>query len=186
MIKKQQRRKSKQIKEKAERKEKEEKERVQKIEQEKADRIKKEEKAKIDAIKTNITITDIVGKDLIVADIGGSSDPYVKFWLIIDKKAQNDKETVKKQTTYVIENTLFPIWKNQSFNFQVPDHLVAKNTELFCEIWDKDLLSDDYMGQVTIPFTSFSESKVQEFTVLGKGDKADKPRGKLQITVQYN
>ena len=49
-------------------------------------------------------------KDLVAMDIGGTSDPYVKIYLLPDKK--------RKQETKVHRKTLNPVF-NETFKYEV-------------------------------------------------------------------
>ena len=49
-------------------------------------------------------------KDLVAMDMGGTSDPYVKIYLLPDKK--------RKQETKVHRKTLNPVF-NESFKYEV-------------------------------------------------------------------
>ena len=59
-------------------------------------------------------IKNILWQDLAVMDIGGSSDPYVKVYLLPEKN--------KKFETKVHRKTLEPVF-NESFRFQVQSKL---------------------------------------------------------------
>lgn len=58
----------------------------------------------------NLQVTVIQAEDLPALDMGGTSDPYVKVYLLPDKK--------KKFETKVHRKTLNPVF-NETFNFKV-------------------------------------------------------------------
>lgn len=82
------------------------------------------------------------GKDLIAADFGGKSDPYV-----IVTAAD------RQYTTKVHEKTLNPVWKEStSFSF------LSKIDKLRFEVYDKDkqpLGKDDPLGDCELDVTTF-------------------------------
>ena len=59
----------------------------------------------------------IQGKDLVAMDIGGTSDPYVKIYLLPREKH------LKKQETKVHRKTLDPVF-NETFKYEVK-HLIV-------------------------------------------------------------
>ncbi|KAF0041031.1 hypothetical protein F2P81_006929 [Scophthalmus maximus] len=73
-------------------------------------------------------------------DIGGTSDPYVKVWLM-----HKDKRVEKKKTV-TMKRCLNPIF-NESFPFDVPAH-VLRETTIIITVMDKDRLSrNDVIGK---------------------------------------
>src|SRR5688572_10814669 len=70
-------------------------------------------------------------------DKNGLSDPYFKIFF-------ND---TLKLTSQVIKKPLNPVWKEAAHN------VYDVNGMLMIEIWDKDLLRDDFMGYVEINIT---------------------------------
>ena len=63
-----------------------------------------------DFTSNQLTVGIIKATDLVGMDMSGTSDPYVKIYLMPDKK--------KKQETKVHRKTLNPIF-NESFQFKV-------------------------------------------------------------------
>ena len=63
--------------------------------------------------QNSILIVNIIqGKDLVAMDIGGTSDPYVKIYLLPREKH------LKKQETKVHRKTLDPVF-NETFKYEV-------------------------------------------------------------------
>ena len=61
----------------------------------------------------------IQGKDLVAMDIGGTSDPYVKIYLLPREKH------LKKQETKVHRKTLDPVF-NETFKYEVTFPIALK------------------------------------------------------------
>ena len=60
-------------------------------------------------------------KDLVAMDIGGTSDPYVKIYLLPDKK--------RKQETKVHRKTLNPVF-NETFKYEVSSTIHTFNASV--------------------------------------------------------
>ncbi|GIY29679.1 synaptotagmin 1 [Caerostris extrusa] len=90
----------------------------------------------------NLAVTVIQAEDLPGLDMSGTSDPYVKVYLLPDKK--------KKHETKVHRKTLNPVF-NETFNFKVPFAEITSKTLVFA-IFDFDRFSKhDQIGEVKIP-----------------------------------
>uniref|UniRef100_A0A8C7J156 Multiple C2 domains, transmembrane 2b n=1 Tax=Oncorhynchus kisutch TaxID=8019 RepID=A0A8C7J156_ONCKI len=74
------------------------------------------------------------GRNLVIRDRCGTSDPYVKFKL--------DGKTLYKSK--VVYKNLNPTW-NESFSFPVRD----LDQRLYIKVYDRDLTMDDFMGSMT-------------------------------------
>ncbi|XP_056595519.1 synaptotagmin-7 isoform X2 [Triplophysa dalaica] len=94
-----------------------------------------------------ITVNIIKARNLKAMDIGGTSDPYVKVWLM-----HKDKRVEKKKTV-TIKCCLNPIF-NESFPFDVPAH-VLRETTIIITVMDKDRLSrNDVIGKIYLSWKS--------------------------------
>ncbi|KAM6937404.1 synaptotagmin-7 isoform 2-T2 [Xenentodon cancila] len=94
-----------------------------------------------------ITVNIIKARNLKAMDIGGTSDPYVKVWLM-----HKDKRIEKKKTV-VMKRCLNPIF-NESFPFDVPAH-VLRETTIVITVMDKDRLSrNDVIGKIYLSWKS--------------------------------
>ncbi|XP_054633478.1 synaptotagmin-1b [Dunckerocampus dactyliophorus] len=111
-------------------------------------------------------------------DVGGSSDPYVKVYLLPDKK--------KKFETKVHRKTLEPNF-NETFTFKVPYTELGGKT-LVMTVYDFDRFSKhDAIGAVKIPMSSvdFSQS-LQEWRDLQKAEKEESERlGDICLSLRY-
>ncbi|XP_028298810.1 synaptotagmin-7b isoform X3 [Gouania willdenowi] len=87
-----------------------------------------------------ITVSINKARNLKAMDIGGTSDPYVKVWLM------NKDKRVEKKKTVVMKRCLNPVF-NESFPFDVPAH-VLRETTIIITVMDKDRLSrNDVIGK---------------------------------------
>ncbi|XP_068170270.1 synaptotagmin-7 isoform X2 [Antennarius striatus] len=94
-----------------------------------------------------ITVNIIKARNLKAMDIGGTSDPYVKVWLM-----HKDKRVEKKKTV-TMKRCLNPVF-NESFPFDVPAH-VLRETTIIITVMDKDRLSrNDVIGKIYLSWKS--------------------------------
>ncbi|KAM8891740.1 synaptotagmin-7 isoform 2-T2 [Spinachia spinachia] len=94
-----------------------------------------------------ITVNIIKARNLKAMDIGGTSDPYVKVWLM-----HKDKRVEKKKTV-TMKRCLNPIF-NESFPFEVAAH-VLRETTIIITVMDKDRLSrNDVIGKIYLSWKS--------------------------------
>ncbi|XP_038561136.1 synaptotagmin VIII isoform X1 [Micropterus salmoides] len=88
-----------------------------------------------------LTVVILEAKDLKSMDIGGSSDPYVKVQLALDKRKW------KKRKTSVKKKTLNPYF-NESFTFDVSFEQIQK-VNLVISVWDHDTMTrNDAIGKI--------------------------------------
>uniref|UniRef100_A0AAY4BLR6 C2 domain-containing protein n=1 Tax=Denticeps clupeoides TaxID=299321 RepID=A0AAY4BLR6_9TELE len=90
------------------------------------------------------------GRNLVIRDRSGTSDPYVKFRI--------DEKTMYKSK--VVHKNLNPTW-NESFSFPVRDleHIV------FVKVYDKDHRSNDFMGSSAIFLSKLELDKTTEMVL---------------------
>lgn len=92
--------------------------------------------------KHNLTVIVVSAEQLPAMDLGGTSDPYVKVFLLPDKK--------KKFQTKVQRKSLNPVF-NESFVFKVPFNEIKSQT-LVLNVFDFDRFGKhDHIGQVSVP-----------------------------------
>ena len=92
------------------------------------------------------------GKNLMIADVGGTSDPYCKLMLIKDK---NYADPVKLQTSKIIPKNLNPYW-GETFYF----NNCKRSDLLLVKCYDHDLVgSDDYLGTVCVSLANLVVNK---------------------------
>ncbi|KAM4733319.1 LOW QUALITY PROTEIN: synaptotagmin VIII [Anableps anableps] len=90
---------------------------------------------------SKLTVTILEAKNLKSMDLGGSSDPYVKVQLALNKRKW------KKRTTSTKKKTLNPYF-NESFMFDVSLDQIQR-VNLVISVWDHDAMSrNDTMGKV--------------------------------------
>ncbi|XP_067676789.1 synaptotagmin-1-like isoform X2 [Haliotis asinina] len=103
--------------------------------------------------KGELSVGVIQAADLPGMDMSGTSDPYVKVYLLPDKK--------KKYETKVHRKTLNPVF-NETFTFKVPYAEVGSKTLTFA-VYDFDRFSKhDQIGQVLVPLNSIDLGRVVE------------------------
>eukprot|EP00743_Colponemidia_sp_Colp-15_P009313 GILK01010180.1.p1 GENE.GILK01010180.1~~GILK01010180.1.p1 ORF type:complete len:716 (+),score=82.87 GILK01010180.1:36-2150(+) len=101
---------------------------------------------------SRVLVEVVEARDLPVADIGGSSDPYA--YVSCRKVGQKMEHSQAFKTPTVFKN-LNPVW-NETFLFETCTHL--EDSVLHVEVWDKDLTSDDHLGSISLPFTQLLSS----------------------------
>ncbi|XP_013873452.1 multiple C2 and transmembrane domain-containing protein 2 [Austrofundulus limnaeus] len=97
------------------------------------------------------------GRNLVVRDRCGTSDPYVKFKL--------DGKTIYKSK--VIFKNLNPTW-NESFSLPVKD----LNQKLYVKVYDRDLTSDDFMGSNAVHLSDLEIDKLHELALELKDENS--------------
>ena len=96
--------------------------------------------------KATLTVTVIQAEELPAMDIGGTSDPYVKLFVLPDKK--------KKFCTRKLKKTLNPVYNEQFAFNKLPFNEMSNKTLMFA-IYDHDAVgSDDQIGQVSVPLAA--------------------------------
>ncbi|XP_019360384.1 PREDICTED: synaptotagmin-7 isoform X4 [Gavialis gangeticus] len=95
----------------------------------------------------SIVVNIIKARNLKAMDIGGTSDPYVKVWLM-----HKDKRVEKKKTV-VMKRCLNPVF-NESFIFDIPTERLRETT-IVITVMDKDKLSrNDVIGKIYLSWKS--------------------------------
>ncbi|KAK2162329.1 hypothetical protein LSH36_100g04021 [Paralvinella palmiformis] len=103
--------------------------------------------------KGELSVGVIQASDLPGMDMSGTSDPYVKVYLLPEKK--------KKHETKVHRKTLNPVF-NETFIFKVPYSEMGSKTLCFA-VYDFDRFSKhDQIGQVKVPLNSIDLGRVVE------------------------
>ncbi|XP_063730462.1 synaptotagmin VIII isoform X5 [Eleginops maclovinus] len=88
-----------------------------------------------------LTVAILEAKNLKSMDMGGSSDPYVKVQLALDKRKW------KKRKTSMKKRTLNPYY-NESFTFDVTFEQIQR-VNLVISVWDHDAMTrNDAMGKI--------------------------------------
>lgn len=97
-----------------------------------------------------LTINLKGGRNLVIRDRCGTSDPYVKFKL--------DGKTFYKSK--VVYKDLNPTW-NETFSLPVKD----LNQKLYIKVYDRDLTTDDFMGSASVTLSDLEINKVNELSL---------------------
>ncbi|XP_043827676.1 synaptotagmin-7 isoform X1 [Dromiciops gliroides] len=95
----------------------------------------------------SIIVNIIKARNLKAMDIGGTSDPYVKVWLMYKDKR------VEKKKTVTMKRNLNPVF-NESFIFDIPTEKLRETT-IIITVMDKDKLSrNDVIGKIYLSWKS--------------------------------
>ena len=131
--------------------------------------------------KQELTVGVLQATDLPAMDMGGTSDPYVKCYIMPDKK--------KKFETKVHRKTLNPVF-NESFVFKNIQYGDLSGRTLTFAIYDFDRFSrHDQIGEVHVPLGQVDLGKVvQEWREVeppaGESDKENK-LGEICFSLRY-
>ncbi|XP_043922270.1 synaptotagmin-1-like [Protopterus annectens] len=120
----------------------------------------------------------IQAAELPALDMGGTSDPYVKVFLLPDKK--------KKYETKVHRKTLNPVF-NEQFTFKVPYSELGGKT-LVMAVYDFDRFSKhDIIGELKIPMNKIDFSHVtEEWRDLQSAEKEEQEKlGDICFSLRY-
>ncbi|XP_034183357.1 synaptotagmin 1 isoform X2 [Osmia lignaria lignaria] len=138
-------------------------------------------KLEYDFNTNSLAVTVIQAEDLPALDMGGTSDPYVKVYLLPDKK--------KKFETKVHRKTLSPVF-NETFTFKGVPYADAMNKTLVFAIFDFDRFSKhDQIGEVKVPLCQVDLAQtIEEWrelqSVEGEGGQ-DNKLGDICFSLRY-
>lgn len=138
-------------------------------------------KLEYDFNSNSLSVTVIQAEDLPALDMGGTSDPYVKVYLLPDKK--------KKFETKVHRKTLSPVF-NETFSFKNVPYAEAMNKTLVFAIFDFDRFSKhDQIGEVKVPLCQIDLAQtIEEWrelqSVEGEGGQ-DNKLGDICFSLRY-
>uniref|UniRef100_A0A672NDR4 Synaptotagmin n=1 Tax=Sinocyclocheilus grahami TaxID=75366 RepID=A0A672NDR4_SINGR len=125
-----------------------------------------------------LTVGILQCADLISMDSGGTSDPYVKVFILPDKK--------KKFDTKVHKKTLNPVF-NESFVFKIPYEELGGKT-LVMSVYDYDRFSKhDIIGEVKLPMNTVDLGQpIEEWKDLDSVEKEEPEKlGDICISLRY-
>nr|XP_020441618.1 synaptotagmin-1-like [Monopterus albus] len=117
-------------------------------------------------------------QDLAAMDMGGTSDPYVKVYMLPDKK--------KKFETKVQRKNLCPIF-NETFTFKIPYTELGAKT-LVLQVFDFDRFGKhDVIGEIKIPMNTIDLGQpIHEWKDLVCGEKEEQEKlGDICISLRY-
>ncbi|KAL0113716.1 hypothetical protein PUN28_012682 [Cardiocondyla obscurior] len=138
-------------------------------------------KLEYDFNSNSLAVTVIQAEELPALDMGGTSDPYVKVYLLPDKK--------KKFETKVHRKTLNPVF-NETFTFKGVPYADAMNKTLVFAIFDFDRFSKhDQIGEVKVPLCQIDLAQtIDEWrelqSVEGEGGQ-DNKLGDICFSLRY-
>ncbi|XP_066558075.1 multiple C2 and transmembrane domain-containing protein 2 isoform X2 [Amia ocellicauda] len=114
-----------------------------------------------------LTITLKEGRNLVIRDRSGTSDPYVKFKL-------NGKTFYKSKVVY---KNLNPVW-NESFALPVRD----LEQKLYIKVYDRDLTMDDFMGSTNVLMSDLDlERTVEKVLALNDPNSLENDMGVIVL-----
>ncbi|XP_028855178.1 synaptotagmin-2 isoform X2 [Denticeps clupeoides] len=125
-----------------------------------------------------LTVGILQCADLISMDTGGTSDPYVKVFILPDKK--------KKYDTKVHKKTLNPVF-NESFVFKIPYQELGGKT-LVMSVYDYDRFSKhDIIGEVKLAMNTVDLGQpIEEWRDLDSAEKEEPEKlGDICISLRY-
>ncbi|XP_076880945.1 multiple C2 and transmembrane domain-containing protein 2 [Brachyhypopomus gauderio] len=109
------------------------------------------------------------GRDLVIRDRCGTSDPYVKFKL-------EGKTLYKSKVVY---KNLNPTW-NETFSFPIRN----LKQKLYVKVYDRDLTTDDFMGSSRVSLSELELDKTTEMVLpLDDPNSLEKDMGVIIIDV---
>ncbi|XP_078126223.1 synaptotagmin Va [Sander vitreus] len=117
-------------------------------------------------------------QDLPAMDLGGTSDPYVKVYMLPDKK--------KKFETKVQRKNLCPVF-NETFTFKIPYNELGGQI-LVLQVFDFDRFGKhDTIGEIKIPMNSIDLAQpIHEWKDLVGGEKEEQEKlGDICISLRY-
>lgn len=134
-----------------------------------------------DFAKQELAVSCLQCQNLPAMDMGGTSDPYVKIFILPEKK--------KKFETKVHRKTLNPVY-NETFIFKEIEYADIGDKTLAFQIFDYDRFSKhDQIGELYVPMSSIDLGKVvQEWRdVLPPANDDDKPveLGEICFSLRY-
>ncbi|KAF0041030.1 hypothetical protein F2P81_006928 [Scophthalmus maximus] len=104
---------------------------------------------------TTLTVKVLRGQELPAKDFSGTSDPFVKIYLLPDKK--------HKLETKVKRKNLNPHW-NETFLFEGFPYEKVRERTLYLQVLDYDRFSrNDPIGEVSIPLNKVELGQIKTF-----------------------
>ncbi|XP_044748177.1 synaptotagmin 1-like isoform X2 [Coccinella septempunctata] len=135
-------------------------------------------KLEYDFNQNSLSVTVIQAEELPALDMGGTSDPYVKVYLLPDKK--------KKFETKVHRKTLNPVF-NETFCFKSIPYADAMNKTLVFAIFDFDRFSKhDQIGEVKVPLCTIDLAQtIEEWRELQSVEGEGGQLGDICFSLRY-
>ncbi|XP_041988313.1 synaptotagmin 1 isoform X4 [Aricia agestis] len=135
-------------------------------------------KLEYDFNSNSLSVTVIQAEELPALDMGGTSDPYVKVYLLPDKK--------KKFETKVHRKTLSPVF-NETFVFKSVPYADAMNKTLVFAIFDFDRFSKhDQIGEVKVPLCQVDLAQtIEEWRELQSVEGEGGQLGDICFSLRY-
>ncbi|XP_059392875.1 synaptotagmin-7 isoform X2 [Carassius carassius] len=128
---------------------------------------------------TTLTVKILKGQDLPAKDFSGTSDPFVKIYLLPDRK--------HKLETKIKRKNLNPHW-NETFLFEGFPYEKVRERTLYLQVLDYDRFSrNDPIGEVSIPLNKVELGQLKTFWKdLKPCSDGSGSRGDLLLSLCYN
>eukprot|EP00064_Thunnus_orientalis_P007789 superscaffoldBa00000884_g7811 len=139
---------------------------------------RKKDKEGEDGDDKKLIVGILQAQDLPAMDMGGTSDPYVKVYMLPDKK--------KKFETKVQRKNLCPVF-NETFTFKIPYNELGGQT-LVLQVFDFDRFGKhDVIGEIKIAMNSIDLGQpIHEWKDLVGGEKEEQEKlGDICISLRY-
>eukprot|EP01128_Nolandella_sp_AFSM9_P000647 TRINITY_DN1079_c0_g1_i1.p1 TRINITY_DN1079_c0_g1~~TRINITY_DN1079_c0_g1_i1.p1 ORF type:complete len:489 (+),score=118.30 TRINITY_DN1079_c0_g1_i1:59-1468(+) len=128
-----------------------------------------------------LTVTVLEARELAAMDSNGKSDPFCKI---------SSSFGSQHFQTHTIKKTLSPSW-NESFPIYVGK--MEATHSITIKLYDRDLVSNDFLGEVTIPLSKLinhsGDSLTKWFDLVDEPtktyNKGEKRTGQLKLTLHY-
>uniref|UniRef100_A0A3Q2XCL8 Synaptotagmin Va n=1 Tax=Hippocampus comes TaxID=109280 RepID=A0A3Q2XCL8_HIPCM len=133
---------------------------------------------KVGKVAFPLIVGILQAQDLAAMDMGGTSDPYVKVYMLPDKK--------KKFETKVQRKNLCPVF-NETFIFKIPYTELGGQT-LVLQVFDFDRFGKhDVIGEIKIPMNTVDLGQpIHEWRDLIGGEKEEQEKlGDICISLRY-
>uniref|UniRef100_A0A2P2ID37 Synaptotagmin 1 n=1 Tax=Hirondellea gigas TaxID=1518452 RepID=A0A2P2ID37_9CRUS len=124
----------------------------------------------------SLHVTILKCENLVALDVGGKSDPYVRIYLLPDKKKKNETKVHKK--------TLNPVF-NETFTYKLSYEDIMSKTLMMC-VYDYDRLSKhDIIGQIKITLCLVDLGKTIEVWKDLEKAEIGKQLGDICFSIRY-
>ena len=133
-----------------------------------------------DLVPMTLVILAAEGRNLKAMDLGGTSDPYIRF--------QVGKQRVSKENscqTKVVKKSLNPVWQEQ-LRLSAPMDVIESEV-LQVQVFDKDMIgSDDLIGSVEVPLSLIAALQCSSPTWYSITDQAKVITGEvlMQLAIE--
>ncbi|KAI9499618.1 C2 domain-containing protein [Zychaea mexicana] len=119
-----------------------------------------------------LTVNLYEAKELKSEDFLGKNDPYVEMWLDDDYKQRSSE----------VSNSNNPVW-NETFTFNIQEG--SHDKKLYLKVMDKDLMSDDKIGEAKVKIADIVEGQAFDDWVKLPAKLGLSSHGEVHIRVEF-